>query len=782
MKINSLYIASFGGIKGLKLSFSDGFNVIYGDNENGKTTVMSFIKMMFYGNERGSAQIAKNIRKKYTPWDGSAMAGSIDFEHNGKRYRIEREFRSSNSTDKVSLCDLDLGTKKTVAPDVGNSFFGLGAAAFERSVFIGQFGFPESDSAAEGEINSRLSNIALSGEENISFETVSGRISKARLALMSKSGRAGEYDKNLRAAEELKTRLEKSNSAAEQIAAKHKKIEELENEAKELIKKAELLKTKLAAEQDIKNAEKLRELLRLKEELQGLTATLKLNDGGFADEMYLRKLKFCISKVEGANAKAEAKLSEINLLKRSIAAALNPPENATEQNAEALKAEIANAEAKTEALKETLNKLEDEQNSLQNVSSGNAMLQWVLLVIGSLLMVVAGVIFGATVQKLAAALLLTVGAVVLAGFFILFTKKRKMAASIVRRCDSNNKKIENCKAELLSLTEEIMLKKVRLEAILAALNSSAAVIKNQQDMLSEALLELEDLKTEADSELSALLELYSKFSSANDLESVNIGLEKIAAGAEAVREVKQKISFLLGELGNISYEEAAQKLDKIGNSLDTNTEDFDELKQNYESAIADLSSMREQKAALLAEIKAISRTNESPEVLRRKLGELQKIISSQKEFCDICDIAEATLLESFAEVRRSYGSILEKKASEIFGRITGGKYGSMGISKSFDISVEEAENFGSRELGFLSSGTADQAYLSLRLAVSQLICEGEALPIMLDDALAQYDDERAKTALEFLAEYASASQVIMFTCHKSICDAANTVGADLSEL
>ena len=43
MKINSLYIHAFGGLKNLTLDFSDNFNVIYGDNEMGKTTVMTFI-------------------------------------------------------------------------------------------------------------------------------------------------------------------------------------------------------------------------------------------------------------------------------------------------------------------------------------------------------------------------------------------------------------------------------------------------------------------------------------------------------------------------------------------------------------------------------------------------------------------------------------------------------------------------------------------------------------------------------------------------------------------
>ena len=81
MKINSCYISSFGKFKNYKIDFADGFNLIYGDNEAGKSTVMSFIKMMFYGNSGRVSDIDKNLRKKYMPWDSSFMAGSIDFTH-----------------------------------------------------------------------------------------------------------------------------------------------------------------------------------------------------------------------------------------------------------------------------------------------------------------------------------------------------------------------------------------------------------------------------------------------------------------------------------------------------------------------------------------------------------------------------------------------------------------------------------------------------------------------------------------------------------------------------
>ena len=310
MKIKSVNIAAFGGLKNKVIDFSDGFNVVYGDNENGKTTVMSFIKMMFYGSGRASAQITKNARKKYMPWDGSAMAGSIDFELKGKNYRLEREFRSSDSTDKVALCDLDLGTREAVSPDIGVKLLGLTSAAFERSVFIGQMGFPEKDAAAEGEINSKLSNIVTTGDESVSFNTVSARLEKAKTSLMSKSGRAGEYDKNIKRIEELTKRAEESEKIRAEYADFTERAKGYKADMENDIKKAAELKAKIDSEQDIRNAEKLREMLKTKEELDTLNESLKLEGGGLADDAYVKMVELSLNMTKTAEKSFNDKTAE----------------------------------------------------------------------------------------------------------------------------------------------------------------------------------------------------------------------------------------------------------------------------------------------------------------------------------------------------------------------------------------------------------------------------------------------------------------------------------------
>ena len=781
MKINTLYIASFGGIKNLKLSFTDGFNVVYGDNENGKTTVMAFIKMMFYGSDRGSAQISKNIRKKYTPWDATQMAGSIDFTYMGKDYRLEREFRSSNSTDKATLCDLAFGTRQAVGSDIGAKFFGLSAAAFERSVFIGQFGFPENDSAAEGELNSKLSNLVLTGDETTSYETVNARLEKAKLSLMSKSGRAGEYDKTVKRIAEIEEKLEKAERIKEEYNKKQKDIALAEEKITLMHKNAEVLKQKISAEQDIKNAQKLREFLELKEQLNSINKGLKLSDGSLADDMYLGKLRFAITKAQGVTAKKQAKLSEIATLEKTLDAGLNPPEDATMENAERLKAEIKELECKAKSTEQKISALQD-GNGGKSFKKSNLWIVFLILAIACSFL--TGVLAFAVNSALAPTVTATMDAVLICVMTAILVANRTKR----REYNASQKQAEQEIAalkEIRSDTEKLIFEKtVKLQAINTALLSSEAVLERQKEMLKIANAELTALQAEEREALVPLFELFSRYSPEKDLDAVLNAVNEIGEKAKAQKEIKNQLNFISRDIGAISYEEARTKLNSIGETVPTiNTEDFEAVKGQYEKLISDITEHKSAVAGARASAKAMLLSAEDGEILKKELAVLSERAKSQKEFCFIADIAMETLRESFAEVRRSYGSVLEKRANSIFTQLTDNRYNDMSISKAFDINVSKTDDFGSREVDYLSSGTADQAYLSLRLAVTKLICDGkESLPVLLDDSLAQYDDNRCEKAIKCLNDFSRDFQTVMFTCHKSVSETASDVGANLIRL
>lgn len=771
MKINKIHIISFGGLKNYTLNLEDGFNCIYGENEKGKTTIMSFIKMMFYGNEKGGSQLSKNIRKKYTPWDSSLMAGSIEFEKDGRAYRLEREFKTSNSTDKVSITDLSLGEKRPASATIGEELFGLSASAFERSFFIGQLGFPESNLSAESELNAKLSNMVSTGDESVSLDEVVSKLEKVRHSIISKSGKAGEYYKNSITAKNLNDKLDESITANNRFLEGKEKLTLYKSETEKIIQKTYSLKQQLSKEEDIKNAEKLRELLNTKEVLEALKKECILKDGSTADDNFLRNLKFLSAKFENAKAKREAKEKETEIIKNQLDVLINGPKIGADESAENIENTLqqlyTNLETVETSQKENSARLEtlnSSKNEKKKFISPLSVIGIILIILGALGIIISPVI--TAVSGVLGVVLLVLG---------LTLKSNKKAELIESEIASLENVIKNQQTHIEDIKSQIAAKKAKIEAIKLANTSNAQIVSAQQNLLLTAEGELLNLKNDeaiAEAEFKAELQKI-------DGEYPDI-IAKIENSCQKQKELKQQINFLLRDLNNISYEDARAKLEQIQNTEDLQSVDFASVKAEYEKLLSEITERKSTEAAVEAQLKSLLSGIESPDVLEDKLSEMSEILTAQKDFCDSADIAVEVLKESFAELRQNYGSQLEKKAAEIFSLLTNGKYSDMTVSKSFGINVSEKENPISREAEYLSSGTFDQAYLSVRLAVAELIEEN--VPLFLDDTLTQYDETRANKTLEFLKNYSKDRQAVMFTCHKTIYNFAENLNCNTVNL
>lgn len=76
----------------------------------------------------------------------------------------------------------------------------------------------------------------------------------------------------------------------------------------------------------------------------------------------------------------------------------------------------------------------------------------------------------------------------------------------------------------------------------------------------------------------------------------------------------------------------------------------------------------------------------------------------------------------------------------------------------------------------LSDGTHDQLFLALRLAgIKNHLADHEPIPLIVDDVLINFDDQRTKATLSCLAEFARKTQVLVFTHHRHVVDLAQAV-------
>ena len=152
----------------------------------------------------------------------------------------------------------------------------------------------------------------------------------------------------------------------------------------------------------------------------------------------------------------------------------------------------------------------------------------------------------------------------------------------------------------------------------------------------------------------------------------------------------------------------------------------------------------------------------------RELAQTQETIAEKQEHYNSLCIAEHALLEAEDEMRRSFTPELKERTSEILSLLTNGKYKQLLTDKLYDIEVKSEETLGYRKWHYLSRGTCAQSYLALRIAVCEMLSDKESLPLLLDDILSDYDEERASLAISFLKDYSkNGHQVLFFTCHNS---------------
>lgn len=139
MRIERLKINNFGKLKDKDLEFSGGINLIYGENESGKSTVHTFIRSMLFGMERGRGRAAAgDTFSQYEPWENPAVySGRLKFQSGGKSFWISRSF--SRTSKKAEMFCEDDGEELSVGDGDLHMILGeLTETVYDNTVSVGQ--------------------------------------------------------------------------------------------------------------------------------------------------------------------------------------------------------------------------------------------------------------------------------------------------------------------------------------------------------------------------------------------------------------------------------------------------------------------------------------------------------------------------------------------------------------------------------------------------------------------------------------------------------------------
>lgn len=143
------------------------------------------------------------------------------------------------------------------------------------------------------------------------------------------------------------------------------------------------------------------------------------------------------------------------------------------------------------------------------------------------------------------------------------------------------------------------------------------------------------------------------------------------------------------------------------------------------------------------------------------------------------ELARRLLQRAIEEFREQNQSSILGRANDFFRRLTVGHFRELAVEHDGnDPYLEAVRADGSkRRVHQMSDGTRDQLFLSLRLAfVEQHLASSDPLPLIMDDILVHFDDERTKATLDVLHELAAKTQILYFTHHQSVVEAVSGAG------
>ena len=181
MKINNLKVNGFGKLNNKEIEFKNGINIVYGENESGKSSLLKFITSVLYGVSKNKNGKDISDFDKYKPWKTEEFSGKINYNlDNGESFEVYREFKKKNPIIYNSKKE-DISKNFSVDKTKGIEFFeeqtGIDEETFYNTAITEQEGIKLSKSS-QNSIVQKISNLISSGDDNISFKIASDKIGK----------------------------------------------------------------------------------------------------------------------------------------------------------------------------------------------------------------------------------------------------------------------------------------------------------------------------------------------------------------------------------------------------------------------------------------------------------------------------------------------------------------------------------------------------------------------------------------------------------------------------
>ena len=703
MKIYSM-TATFGKLNHETLTLKPGLNIIEAPNEWGKSTWCAFILAMLYGiNTREQTKTGFLADKEhYAPWSGAPMSGSMDIRWNGRDITIQRRNKGRGVFNDFKAFETQTGlaVPELTAANCGQQLLGVEQSVFARAGFVRLKDMPLTQDES---LRRRLNALVTTGDESADADDLAQKLKEVKnKCRFNRSGLLPQAEAQQR---ELAEKLREAEYLQAQVAAIGRRQEEL----KQYRARLENHRQALQYAQDQNFSGKLA-MSRAQLEIAGERAeALESVCGSLPNPKMLELKKLQLQQLLD---KKEALQLEIGLQPPEPRQPDTPPQFRGTDPAVAV--EQAEADAK----------------EFTRLMAGRKGLNPAILAV-LLVGLLAGVVVFFLKHSVQALLL---GLLMLPVWLVLQALR-----------SNKNKHLEAQARVLARRYAPIEPDQWAREA--RAYEETQAAYQREYEAYRQKQAEL-DVRYKA---ILGQLETLTGGQSATRYEQeLDEALQQHRAYADAVRE-RSRLAEMVAAMESSHREVLPPAMP------DELTFTMAETERIFSDVLVEVKQLDQKLGQCQGRMGLLG----DPVQLQQQLDSVNGRIAELEKVHSATVLAQQTLEAARQELQRRFAPRLSQRAQELFSRLTAGRYQRIALQQDLSVSTAAEGEDTLRSTLWRSDGTADQLYLALRLAVA-----GELTPhapLILDDALVRFDDDRLKEILNVLNQ--SGSQVILFTCH-----------------
>ena len=729
MKIIRLDLISFGRFNNYTIEFGDKFNLIYGLNESGKTTISKFIEGVFYGFVKPYLKrtVFTEDYEKYRPWNSENYEGSILVEKDNKRYVIYRNFKEKyfnifNETTGNNETELD-GFNQDNLSFPGEYFFKMPSDIFKSTVFSNLKEL-DAENKNVSSIVDMLLNSSDSNNDSVSFKKALDNLEKMKSNIGTKQSKAKPLGSLYQKKFDLEDEIKNINKDKKEYEDSLNKLNEYKLRHEKLLLNKEKL-VNLNKKNDIEKIEDAKsykmQILKEKASLLDRVSTIKyIND---IDEDDVNSLEY------------QNKLLNDN---RITFNELSKQKKLLSKDYYQLKAKLSNYE--------TIRDYIDEINNLIEKLNGISKLKIKLSIIGVIVtLIIAGMIYmmGYTKEIVIAPVLFVL-------YYILVTISNKFQRlSYNRQLNKIVKKINQITNMSYKNYNEV-INDFRYDS-----NMDKSI-----DYLGKLEGQLQDIDSKLDSIInedeSSKSKINNILSSSRNLK--NIDVEDYRRKKIEYNQLMDRISDKDDQLQKISSEyDFSILLENINSDSikleDNDIKDINLLNKEIDESIEENAKLFERTKILEKSVNLLLEKEE-------KLADINENIQKYESEITSIELAMDLINKSINKLHKNFIPRINKKVSEMMAYST--KYKDrFRVDENLDVSIYDGVKF--YEQKHLSSGTFVLLSVFIRISVLEELMGLDYLMI-LDDCFVQLDDVRYKKCLDLLFKISNNNQIILFSC------------------